>query len=96
MANYYANWPTGNGDDLETHHYLFNPFTMLPDPPGIPFRKQGHQLPDPLQRHTTPLQIAVATQQILTDALPMQHFTGLSTLHPNQPQYQSVNERWIE
>ena len=85
----------GPSEDLEIN-YIKKPTMMLPDPPGIPFNKQGVPIYFD-QPHTSHQEILQATTNTRTDPLPFQRFVGvgLNNKRPkqiNQPDFLGVNE----
>ena len=85
----------GPGQDLEHRRYLRRPIPILPDPPGIPFNKQGRVLPDPYQRHTQYREVYQATNDTKTNPLPFEYWVGTSIpqVHKGGPTFSlGVNE----
>lgn len=86
---------TGLGDDLYIT-YMLHPHKTLPDPPGFPFHIQGQPIYFD-QPHTSPLDIAQATQDKPTNPLPFNHFVGVGVnggppRQINQPDFLGINE----
>lgn len=81
---------SGRADELEaaklsTHGYKIKPHTLLPDPPGIPFEKQGQPIPDPYNRHTTYREVIHMEDPDADDnALACMYWTGVSKKQINQ------------
>lgn len=74
---------TGPGYDLESK-YILKTFQLLPDPPGIPFGKQGAPIPDIQQRHTSYREVSQMEYDHPTNPLPFQYWTGTSKLQINK------------
>lgn len=86
---------TGPGYDLE-NFYIKKPVSLLPDPPGIPFGKQGQPIPDIQQRHVSYREVNYATHPDEPNPLPYTYWVGTSRRQINRggPSFdQGVNEK---
>lgn len=85
----------GTGADLETFAYLVKSLPLLPDPPGIPFHKQGMQLPDPYWQSANATAVALSTTIQSSNPLPYQnnHFVGTNAQNIHVPQFLSINDQ---
>ena len=75
--------------------FLKHPTSLLPDPPGIPFDKQGAPLPDIQQHHVSYAEVEQATQDTKSNPLPTKYWTGTSYRQINKGGptfYLGVNE----
>ena len=90
---------SGPAQDLETAsagtRYIHRPVKILPDPPGIPFHKQGHVIQDQFQRHTQYKEVYQATTPTETNPLPFDFWIGsaIPQINKGGPTYSlGVNE----
>ena len=84
----------GPSSDVEAA-YIKRAIPILPDPPGIPFHKQGSVLPDPYQKHTQYKEILQATTFTDHNDLPFEYWIGTSIpqVHKGGPTFSlGVNE----
>lgn len=86
---------TGPAEDLEVN-YMLKPTMVLPDPKGIPFRKQGVPIYFD-QPHITQYDVEQATNYFSVNPLPFDRFYGIGVnggppRQINQPDFLSINE----
>ena len=73
----------GPGHDLESF-YIKQPISLLPDPPGIPFNKQGMPIPDIQQIHTSYREVDHAIHPDDPNPLPYKYWIGTSRRQINR------------
>ena len=84
----------GPASDLESF-YIRKPASLLPDPPGFPFNKQGKQLETTPKINTSYREVDQATHDRESNPLPFTYWTGTSKrqIHQGGPTFSlGVNE----
>lgn len=83
---------------MNNHHYMIEPFQVLPKPGRgyIPFHLQGFPIPDPLQRHFSYAQDKVVSSAYnQSNQLAYGRFLGTDWTQKNQPHFLGANERIV-
>ena len=80
---------------LPPHAFMQNrPIHLIPDPPVKNLYTQGQPIPNPQVRYASQISSLVMTGALVHNPLPFERFTGIPTLHPNRPQFLSVNDQF--